>query len=135
MKKIHRLLGLAILLLTLNTFAAQAQETKTDTTVLTSVEKPAAFPGGLDGWRRYLEGNLHYPKKAEKKKIQGVVRVEMVVDTKGNISGVKAQNDPGGGLAAEAERVVRNGPNWIPAEQKGQKVSYRFVQNITFELE
>jgi TonB family protein len=98
-------------------------------------EKPPAFPGGVDGWRKYLEANLHYPKKAWKKHIQGLVKVKMTVDAKGNVGEVEALNDPGGGLAAEAVRVIKEGPTWIPAFQDGKNVTYRFVQNITFELQ
>jgi len=98
-------------------------------------EKPAAFPGGIDGWRKYLEANLQYPKKAQKKQIQGLVRVKMVVDAKGNVGEVEAMNDPGGGLAAEAVRVIKEGPKWIPAFQNGKNVTFRFVQSITFALQ
>ncbi len=133
MKNLAPVICLALLLCIFQT-SVKAQQADTSQ-VFTVVEKAAAFPGGLDGWRRYLESNLHYPKKAYKKNIQGLVRVEMIVDKQGNIYGVKAQNDPGDGLAAEAERVVKDGPKWIPAEQKGKKVTYRFVQNITFQLE
>ena len=97
-------------------------------------EKPAAFPGGIEGWRKYLEANLHYPKKAQKKQIEGLVKVKMVVDANGNIGEVEALNDPGGGLAAEAVRVIKEGPKWVPAFQNGKNVRYKFVQSITFAL-
>jgi periplasmic protein TonB len=113
----------------------KAQPPAADTSKHYADEKAASFPGGIEGWRKYLEGNLHYPKKAIKKSIQGVVRIQMVVDAKGKVTEVQALNDPGGGLAAEAERVVKDGPNWIPAFQNGRNVTYRFVQTITFQLE
>ena len=59
----------------------------------------------------------------------------MVVDKEGNITEVKALNDLGGGTAAEAERVIKKGPKWKPAEQNGRKVTYRFVQKVTFQLQ
>ena len=56
---------------------------KTDTTVVgyqtnnnavfTKVEEPAMFPGGVDGWRRYLSSSLKYPEAAQEKGTQGVV--------------------------------------------------------------
>lgn len=100
----------------------------------TKVENPATFPGGMDGWRRYLERNLSFPESAQEAGTQGVVRVQLVVDKEGNVSEVKALNDPGDGLAAEAERVIRKGPKWNPAEQNGRKVTFRFVQQVTFQL-
>jgi protein TonB len=46
-----------------------------------------------------------------------------------------ALNDPGGGLAEEAVRIIKNGPKWIPAEQNNKKVFYRHIQSLTFRLE
>ena len=101
----------------------------------TKVEVPAEFPGGPDGWKRYLERNLQYPDVAQENGTQGVVKVQLVVDKDGGISEVQALNDPGDGLAAEAVRIIRKGPKWTPAEQNGRKVTYRFVQTITFQLQ
>lgn len=98
-------------------------------------EKPAEFRGGMDGWRKYLEQNLQYPKKAQRKKIEGVIRVQLIVTKDGLVSEVKALNDLGYGLAEEAERVIREGPRWKPAFQNGKNVSYSFVQTITFQLQ
>jgi protein TonB len=58
--------------------------------------------------------------------------VSFIVDKSGVISDVKAENDPGYGTVAEAIKVIRKGPNWMPAEQNGNKVIYRQKQNITF---
>jgi protein TonB len=99
------------------------------------VEKPAEFPGGAEGWRSYLEKNLRYPKKARREEIQGVVRVQFVVDRDGVVKEITPLNDPGGGLAEEAVRIIAKGPNWVPAEQNGKKVIYLHVQSITFRLE
>lgn len=103
--------------------------------VFTKVEVPAEFPGGADAWRRYLERSLQYPEAAQENGIQGVVRVQFIVDKEGNISEVQALNDPGEGLAEEAVRIIKKGPKWVPAEQNGRKVIYRHIQSITFRLE
>ena len=100
----------------------------------TKVENPATFPGGMDGWRRHLERHLRYPEAAIDNETQGVVKVQMVVDKFGKITEVVALNDPGNGLADEAVRVIKEGPNWKPAEQNGKPVAYRFVQAITFQM-
>jgi len=107
----------------------------TDDKVFTKVDIPAGFPGGTQGWTEYLQNNLRYPNKAVRKGIQGVVRVQFIVDREGNISEVAALNDPGGGLAEESVRIIKNGPKWKPAEQNGRKVIYRHIQAITFKLE
>jgi protein TonB len=103
--------------------------------VFTKVENPAEFPGGQDAWRRYLERSLQYPEAAQEAGIQGVVRVQFIVDKEGNISEVQALNDPGEGLADEAVRIIKKGPKWKPAEQNGRKVIYRHIQSVTFRLD
>ena len=105
-----------------------------DLSTFKKVETPAEFPGGPKGWRKYLEQNLEYPKKAYKKKIQGAVRVQFIVKPDGTVSEVQALNDPGGGLAEEAVRIIESGPKWKPATQNGKKVIYRHIQSITFKL-
>lgn len=102
--------------------------------IFTKVDKPAAFEGGAEGWTKYLMENLRYPNKAIRKNIQGIVRIQFVVDREGNVKEVAALNDPGGGLAEEALRIIKNGPRWVPAEQNGRKVIYRHIQAITFRL-
>lgn len=104
-------------------------------TVFVKVEMPAEFPGGIDAWRRYLERNLQYPDAAVNDETQGVVRVQFVIDTEGNVSDVVALNDPGNGLAEEAVRIIARGPKWIPAEQNNRKVKYRHSQPIIFRLD
>jgi protein TonB len=110
----------------------------------TSVQVEAKFPGGLSGWRKYLEENLNVdladsclkiPKG--KKSIKQTVVVSFRVDKTGKISEVKAENfkEVHPRLAAEAVRVIKNGPDWIPAEQNGRKVIYRTRQSITWVLE
>jgi TonB family protein len=98
-------------------------------------EQMPAFPGGSDSWRRHLERNLQYPNKAQENGTMGAVKVQFVVDTEGNISDVKAVNDPGDGLAEEAVRIIKTGPKWEPAVQNGHKVTARTFQTITFRLE
>ncbi len=133
-------------LLTMISLAASAQNkpgshkdsitviTDADSIVFLKTEKPAEFPGGVEGWRTYLETNLRYPEQAQLKGIQGIVRIQFIVEKDGTITEVVALNNPGGGLAEEALRIFKNGPKWVPAEQNGRKVRYRHIQNITFRL-
>lgn len=60
--------------------------------------------------------------------------VTFIVDKDGKVSDVKAENDPGYGTKEEAIRVIKKGPNWIPANQNGKLVVYRHKQAITFRV-
>lgn len=99
------------------------------------IEISASFPGGPAAWVRYLHKHLRYPDEAVEAGLEAVVRVQFVVDREGSISDVHALNNPGGGLAEEAVRIIKRGPRWIPAEQNGTKVVYRHVQAIVFRLQ
>lgn len=108
---------------------------KSSGAVFSETETPPSFPGNYDAWRKHLERNLQYPNEAQEKGIQGKVVVQFVVDTEGNLSDIYAMNDPGGGLAQEAVRIIKTGPKWVPALQNGKKVVARTMQTITFRLE
>lgn len=106
--------------------------------VFTVVSLQARFPGGTDAWRRFLEKNLNRDEPVMNGAAPGsrlTVIVSFIVDREGNVSEVKAENDPGYGTAAEAVRVIRRGPKWMPAEQNGRKVIYRQRQSITFMVD
>jgi len=100
------------------------------------VQIPAQFPGGLPAWSRYLEGNLNssLPVENGAPPAKYTVFVTFIVDKTGNISDVQAENDPGYGTKAEAIRVIKKGPAWIPAIQNNHKVIYRHKQGITFQV-
>ena len=100
----------------------------------TQVQTQASFPGGQPAWIAYLQRNLNIMNvvKANAPKGKYTVVVSFLVDENGNLSEVKAMNDPGFGTAAEAVSVIQKGPRWVPAEQNGKKVKYRQKQPITF---
>ncbi len=99
-------------------------------------QKPAMFPGGMQGWITYLQTHLKADIPTRKKAPLGnyTVIVSFLVMKDGKINEVKAENDPGYGTAEEAVRVIKNGPDWIPAIQNNKPVIYRQKQNITFQV-
>ncbi|MBU3745300.1 MAG: energy transducer TonB [Sediminibacterium sp.] len=103
-------------------------------TQFASVQIPAAFPGGVDAWSRYLQRNLNQEIPMQEGAPAGryTVIVAFTVSAGGVISDVVAETDPGFGTAAEAIRVIKKGPNWTPANQNGRMVPCRHKQQITF---
>lgn len=98
------------------------------------VQKQAEFPGGQKGWVSYLENNLDRDLPVRKGAPVGKysVVVSFIVDKEGNITNVKAENNPGYGTMEEAIRVLKNGPKWVPATQNGVNVIYRQRQAFVF---
>lgn len=109
----------------------------TDTTVYTVVEKSPRFADGGDaGLLKYINTNVKYPSKAVEEKQQGRVSVKFIVEKDGSLSNFQIPKDRGAGplLDAEALRVMKSMPNWIPGEQRGKKVRVSFVVPVMFKL-
>jgi periplasmic protein TonB len=106
----------------------------TDST-FAKVEFESEFPGGAAGWRTYLTENLHYPKKAVRKNIQGTVVVQFIVGKDGKVSDVQVIRSVDPLLDEEAMRLIKNSPNWTPALQSGKKVKSYKKQPIIFMLQ
>lgn len=122
--------------------AILAQKDSSDK-MFTVDQVPASFPGGYEGWNNYLTKNLNAElgvkyiraKKGQKTVTQTAI-VSFTVDTSGRTSNIKVENfkkvHPK--LAEEAIRVIKEGPNWIPAELHGKKVKYLHRQSITWQV-
>lgn len=98
------------------------------------VEVPAQFRGGMQAFYEYVGKSLNYPKKARKKKIQGKVVVQFVIDKNGEIIDVEVIKSLHPLLDAEAVRVIQSSPKWIPATHEGKKVKIRMTMPINFTL-
>ena len=134
-------ISLFIILCFLITNSIHAQ-TVSDTAAAKSVQVQASFPGGAGGWAKYLQHNLRAEVGAENLKVKKhhTVRqtaiVSFLVDKAGKISEVSITNpkEVHPKLAEEAMRVIKVGPDWLPATINGEPVIYRQIQSITFEV-
>ena len=98
------------------------------------VEKNCMFPGGEEKFYEYLGTNIVYPEQAKQDSIHGTVYASFVVKENGSISDVKILRGIGYGCDKEAIRILQKMPNWIPAEQRGKKVSQRMTIPVRFVL-
>src|ERR1700722_11203862 len=85
-----------ILLLTGSFFMLAQSHSAADTSykedfdkTFTKVEVEATFPGGIAAWLDFLNTHLVYPKKAVRKKIEGTVVLQFVVDYEGNVTSLR----------------------------------------------
>ena len=102
--------------------------------ILFIVEKSPEFPGGDEARLQFIKDNLVYPEDAKKNGIQGTVYVNFFVEKDGSISNVKVVRGIGYGCDEEAVRVTKMMPNWIPGEQRGEKVRVSYNMPIKFVL-
>jgi N-acetylmuramoyl-L-alanine amidase len=105
-----------------------------DNKIFTVTEAPPSFPGGLPAWQKYLARSSKPGVIKQNGGPKGLYKVHLsfIVGEDGSISNVKADNDPGYGAAAEAVRLIKNGPNWVAAKQNGIKVKAKHNLMITF---
>jgi protein TonB len=94
------------------------------------VEVKPEFPGGIQKWYSFLKNNFQAPDEPG---LKGKVIVSFVVEKDGSLTDIKVLRDIGFGTGKEAERVLKKGPKWTPAEQNGKKVRCSFIQTFSVE--
>ena len=55
--------------------------------------KPAEFPGGMEGFFRYVSKKMKFPKDAKSQKSKGKVMVQFVIDSTGNVKKESVKGD------------------------------------------
>ena len=93
------------------------------------------FPGGQELLLKYLAANIKYPASAVKAKKQGRVIVTFIVQKDGSITHAKIAKSIDPELDAEALRVVRGMPKWIPGTQLGKPVNVKYTLPVKFSLQ
>ena len=141
MKK-SMMIAIAAAMLTAGTTICHAQTSQSQQTeqkqdsvyVQDKVEQNAQFPGGEKKLWEFLRKNVKYPEKAQYDNASGTVRVQFVVKENGKLTHVKVTESVHPALDAEAIRVVKAMPRWIPAKLNGKAVRVKFWIPITFRL-
>ncbi len=134
------LLPIGIMAQSLNKLFVKKDSSKTlkesaDTLTLHKVEVESQYPGGNSAWNDFLQRTMRYPEMTVRNRIQGIVRVQFIVDKDGRVSNIHAVSGPEeGGLREEAERVIRRSGKWIPAFQYGRYVKSYKSQPFVFRM-
>ncbi|MEO8149175.1 MAG: energy transducer TonB, partial [Bacteroidia bacterium] len=79
--------------------------------------------GIAESYEEYLQSNLIYPPAALKNKIEGVLIIDLNVDSNGTKTKIKPVNKLPFGCTDEVLRLVNHGPAFTPAFLKGQPVA------------
>ncbi len=105
--------------------------------LFTAVQVESEFAGGIQGWVAFIRKNLNGEVPTNNGAPAGkyTVEISFVVDKEGNVSDVKAVNDPGFGTAQEAIRVLKLSPKWRPGYQNGVAVKSMKKQKLSFVVE
>ena len=117
---------------------AENQKTgSTDGGVVKPVEFPdveADFPGGVREFYTFLREKTVYPQQARDLNLEGTTQVQFVVYKDGTVGDVKVLRSSYPVLDAEAVRVVKMSPKWIPGKVNGKPVASYYRIPILFQL-
>ena len=105
-----------------------------DTTIYNDVEVMPSYPGDMAECYMFVARQMHYPEEAEEKGIEGRVLIRFVVEKDGRLTNFEVIETPDPLLSAEALRVLKQMPKWIPAKNKGKDVRCRYSMPILFRL-
>ena len=103
--------------------------------VYRSVDQMPQFPGGEAGLMRYLQSNINYPANAAMNNIGGRVILQFVVEKDGHIGEVKVVRSIDPEIDAEAVRVVKSLPDFIPGRQDGEPVAVWYTIPVSFRVQ
>lgn len=105
-----------------------------DTTIYDTPEVMPSYPGDMTECYMFVARQMHYPKEAEEKGIEGRVLIRFVVEKDGRLTNFEVVETPDPLLSDEALRVLKQMPKWIPAKNKGKDVRCRYSMPVMFRL-
>ncbi|MEZ4920758.1 MAG: TonB family protein [Saprospiraceae bacterium] len=93
---------------------------------------PAQFGENQTDLESYIQTNIKYPKKAIKKKKEGVVRIRLYIDSEGKPRSVQLDKGFYPPCDKAALNLVKNMPNWKP--QKDSSGTPQKSQTVVLEI-
>lgn len=97
-------------------------------------EEMPSFPGGYEGFVRFLRNNIKYPSGARRKGLQGTVYVSIVIDENGEVGEKKIVKGLNESLDQAALNAFNNMPTWEPGKEAGKNISVRMVFPVSFRI-
>ena len=98
------------------------------------IDTDAEFPGGPLEMKKFIVKNTKYPLIARDSNISGKVYVAFSISRDGSITDVEVIKSVHPLLDAEAMRVIKSMPKWVPAHQQGRPVIASFILPVSFKL-
>ena len=103
--------------------------------VHTIVEQMPVFPGGEQALLAYVASHVKYPEIAKEQDVQGIVQLRFVVLENGSIGDVQIVKSLESHCDAEAKRVVKSLPRFVPGKQQGKAVRVWYTLPIRFQIQ
>ncbi len=103
--------------------------------IFTIVDKMPQYETGERGLANFISNTLRYPIDARQNGVEGRILCSFIVNAYGAISNVEVVQGLHPSLDAEAVRVLKLMPRWIPGENKGEKVNVKCLLPIDFTID
>lgn len=96
------------------------------------IEHQPEFPGGIHAMYKFIQANLHMPKRAKNAGISGRVFLSFMILETGDIKDITVLKGLGFGCDEEAVRVVGLMPRWKPGKRSDKIVRVKYNLPISF---
>lgn len=93
------------------------------------------FPNGISAQLSFIQKNLKYPNVDLLSNVQGKVEVTFTVESDGSITNIRISKGLTETTNAEALKVVKLMPKWIPGTVDGLKTSQEVTLPINFSIQ
>jgi len=107
---------------------------KEKTHIYAKVENMPEYPGGTAQLEEDIANEIVYPAEALKKKIEGRVFIEYIIDTVGKPTDIKVVRSVHPLLDEEAIRVIQSLKHYNPGYQGGKAVFVKYTKGVNFDI-
>ena len=102
--------------------------------VFAYVDSLPQFPGGVDALYQWMNKNVKYPRKALEEERFGTVFCSFIILKDGSITDINILKCVYSDFEAEAMRLIKSMPDWIPGRCGGTLVNVKVNFPINFVL-
>jgi TonB family protein len=96
------------------------------------VEQMPSFPEGQQAMEKFISTNIKYPKDAIAQNKEGMVVINFIVGQTGELRDFKVLKGLSESINAEAIRVLKSMPVWVPGKQNGRIISVYYTIPMKF---
>ena len=107
---------------------------RADKKVYIRLDTVPEFPGGLNGFAKYLVHNVHYPADARENNTRGQVIVRFIAEADGHLDELNIAKSVSKSIDEEALRVIGQCPKWKPGIVDGKPVCVAYSVPLNFTL-
>lgn len=98
------------------------------------VDKQPLFPGGMDGFYKYLSKHMRFPEEAKREGISAKLFVSFVIDKEGNLVEIEFIKKAGFGMEESVMAVLEKSPKWTPGQVGNEQVNTKMILPVNFNL-